>query len=454
MTPLHATLDELKAQLEALRPIPEGYMQAYWQKVKLYWTYHSNALEGNTLTLSETRTLLEDDIRRGNKPERHYTEIQLHAGLLDYLVILVREPDLVFTEQLIKELHALLMREVYLVSAIDHLGNEVQVQGRPGQYKTKDNFVNTPNGVYYYTAVLDTPHEMGRLVAWVQQELRTPTMHPSAFAAKLHLDFLQIHPFDDGNGRMARILMNLILMKLGYTPAIIKTETRETRYLPALRAAQNGEGTGQFEAIVAEEVLEALQLLLRAAKGEALEDLADIDRELALLNRQLKAKVGIEKGKKYTDFNGVLMPGLQKLARALLPVVQKFEQYFMAADHRIQVQLPNGNRSTGLKRFVADSATFNNVEWPLATAIWLNFRLEGFKRNKNRPGTLFVAIQINLNAYNYEVMANFICHEKSAIVTERVTLAYHEVPSQAEIDELALKLGKHLIAEVRKLADL
>lgn len=429
-------------------------MQAYWRKVKLNWTYHSNALEGNTLTLSETRTLLEDDIRRGNKPERHYTEIQLHAGLLDYLVELVREPELVFTEQLIKELHTLLMGKDYLVSAIDHLGNPVQVKGRPGQYKTQENFVNTPKGVHYYTSVLDTPHAMGKLVAWVQQALHTPTLHPAAFAAKLHLDFVQIHPFDDGNGRMARILMNLMLMKLGYAPAIIKTETRETRYLPALRAAQHGEGTAQFDALVAEEALETLQLLLRAAKGETLEDLADIDRELALLNRQLEAKESIEKGKHHADFNGVVMPGMQKLAKTLLPVVQKFEQYFMAAEHRIQVQLSNGNRSTGLKQFAAGAATFDNVEWPTAMAISLNFRLDGFKRNKNHPDSLNISIQVNLNPYNYEVVANLLNPEQGAVATERMTLAYHEVLSQAEMDELALKLGKHLVAEVKRLADL
>jgi Fic family protein len=127
----------------------------------------------------------------------------------------------------------------------------------PGKYKTEPNYVITLKGeIHYYCEPIRVPEEMEKLVKMINNSL----YHPVELSARAHYKLVAIHPFDDGNGRVARLLMNLILMKYGYVPVVIKQENRED-YYKALMKADAGE-MDDFIQLVAAEERNSLRLIL------------------------------------------------------------------------------------------------------------------------------------------------------------------------------------------------
>ena len=126
---------------------------------------------------------------------------------------------------------------------------------------------------------------MGDLMAWLRRELASGVLHPLVLAATFHYRFVAIHPFDDANGRMARLLMNLILMQLGYVPIVIRLESRAD-YLLALEKADPGE-LADFVELVGEELIGSLELYLRAARRESLEEPGEFEQQVVRLHEQL-----------------------------------------------------------------------------------------------------------------------------------------------------------------------
>ena len=141
--------------------------------------------------------------------------------------------------------------------------------------------LKTPTGeIHYYATPEETPILMAELVQWYNSVRQNVKIHPVVLAAIVHHRFVEIHPFDDGNGRVARMLMNLILIKNKFPSAIIKQDKRE-EYYAALKQADTKEYESLIE-FVAESVLDSMNLYLKAAKGENIEEDADLDKEIAL----------------------------------------------------------------------------------------------------------------------------------------------------------------------------
>jgi len=209
---LLARVDTLRDQVDALRPLDRDQEARLVQKLNLEWNYHSNAIEGNTLTLGETRAFLLYGITAQGKPFRDYLDIKGHNDAIRYLEDLVRGGE-VLTEAVIRELHRILMVEAYDVDAITPDGRPTRRRIAVGQYKTAPNHVRTTTGeTHFYATPQETPALMGELLAWYRREAKVGELHPLVLAATFHYRFVAIHPFDDGNGRMARLLTNLILM--------------------------------------------------------------------------------------------------------------------------------------------------------------------------------------------------------------------------------------------------
>ncbi len=260
-------IDALKSELDALRPIKPEYEQRIRQKFRLDWTYHSNSIEGNTLTFGETQKLILFDEYAANKPGRDNREIERHNKLLKELETI---PDLkqVFTEANIRAFHKrILGGEPYYSPALTSENKSTSRLITPGRYKQESNNVRTLTGeVFEFTSPLDTPSAMMELVKWANEEIESPTLHPSVFASMLHYKFIYIHPFDDGNGRIARILMNIVLQMNGYPPVIIKVDAKE-RYYSALRDADIG-NLNAFIEYIGILLIESLELIIKGAKGE------------------------------------------------------------------------------------------------------------------------------------------------------------------------------------------
>lgn len=212
-------IDETKTWIDHRRPLaPEevSELDAYF---RIGTTYSSNALEGNTLTLSETKVLLEDGITIGGKPLRDCYETIGHANAYDFMLKVARSKPFHFSEEMILQLHKLFYQ------GID--------PDKAGTYRDIQVFITGTE--YVPPKAAEVPALMKELVAELAE--KWDTIHPVKLAAYAHRRLVDIHPFTDGNGRTARLLMNLILVNRGYQivsiPPILRLE-----YINALKAAQ------------------------------------------------------------------------------------------------------------------------------------------------------------------------------------------------------------------------
>jgi Fic family protein len=202
-------IDNDKSTLDAARPLPKHSLATLREKLALEWTYHSNAIEGNTLTLHETKVVLEG-ITVGGKSLREHFEATNHRDAILYVEELVAKNESL-SEWQIRNVHSLVLK------GID--------DGEAGRYRQENVVIagasTTPPDF------LHLPEEMASLV---ERHGKVQSLHPIARAAELHTRFVKIHPFVDGNGRTARLLLNFELMKAGYPPAIIRKEDRLANY--------------------------------------------------------------------------------------------------------------------------------------------------------------------------------------------------------------------------------
>lgn len=278
--PVFDSVNATKKQLDHIRPLPQEVEGRVMQKLRLEWNYHSNAIEGNKLTYGETYSFLMYGLTAKGKPFKDHLDIKGHNEAINFLTSLVKdERDL--TEGDVRDLHKMILVEPYQSAAQTPDGKETTKTIRIGEYKQQPNHVKTLTGeIHYYATPEDVPIKMHELMQWYNEARHHKKIHPSVLAAFVHHRFVAIHPFDDGNGRLARILMNLILMKNGYPPAIIKLKER-TDYYAALNQADKNEYVPIIE-FVAEAVSESMNLYLKAAKGGNIEEDADLDKEITL----------------------------------------------------------------------------------------------------------------------------------------------------------------------------
>ncbi|MGO4546067.1 Fic family protein [Paenibacillus sp. 2TAB23] len=238
-------MDKLREQVDHRRPLKPDLMKTIAQKFREEWTYHSNAIEGNTFTYQETSFFLREGLTVKGKSLREHLEIVNHAEAIDFVQEGVNEREL--TERLIKDLHAILFQGVR------------NIDFSPGEYKKHDNHVLTLSGnIHHYTSAIQVPLEMDNLIKWYDSE--KTQMHPIQLAALFHHKLAAIHPFTDGNGRVSRLVMNVILMKNGYPPAIIRNENRQD-YYSALEKAYHGSPQSIID-LIATEMRHSLELML------------------------------------------------------------------------------------------------------------------------------------------------------------------------------------------------
>lgn len=202
-------------------------------------------------------------------------------------ILEIVKDDRPLTENFIRELHKLILKEPYEVDAITADGQPTKKKISVGDYKKQPNHVKTQTGeIFRFASPEETPAKMANLIEWYRKEAEKEEVNPILLAAQFHYRYIRIHPFDDGNGRTARILMNFILLKFGYPPIIIRTEDK-TNYFAVLQQADVDRIT-PFVEYIAENLVTSLKLMIKGAKGESIEDPDDIDKEIALLEQRMK----------------------------------------------------------------------------------------------------------------------------------------------------------------------
>ena len=284
------TVDRLKKELDALRPLPPDVVAQVEQKLRIESNYHSNAVEGNSLTLGETRSLILHGLTARGKPMRDHLDIQGHDDAVKAIERAVKEEEGI-SAVFIRNLHRVLLKEPYETEATTSDGRRTTRHIALGDYKTTPNNVKTSTGeIYYFTPPEQVKPAMTDLLDWYRAR-EAAGEHPVIIAAAFHYRFVRIHPFDDGNGRMARLLMNLILIKHGYTVAIVQSDDR-SNYLNGLEQADKSEDLSQFIGYIASCCTYALDLYVRAAHGEPIED--PIDHEIELFRRYLGRRTAVD----------------------------------------------------------------------------------------------------------------------------------------------------------------
>lgn len=253
-----ARADALRARIDAKKNQDAALWDTIVKRLRVDWTYNSNGIEGSTLTRGETHFFLSEGLTVEGKPLKDFMDAQNHAEAIDMLFDVVSNRQAI-TEGFIKEINALILRGVEFTPAKGASGQLLRKPANPGQYKRLANHVEQADGtVHTYVDPLHVVDEMQALVAWINQSMGS--VHPIHVAAVAHYHLVRIHPFDDGNGRGARILMNLILMHKGYFPAVVRLETKR-RYLEALSAADRGD-LSPFIAYIADCVITTQESVL------------------------------------------------------------------------------------------------------------------------------------------------------------------------------------------------
>lgn len=258
LTSLLTLADTLKAQVDTqkARLHPESDLwPKILEKMRVDWTYHSNAIEGSTLSRGDTLFFLQEGLTVEGKPFKDFLDARNHAEAIDLLFDVVANARPI-SEGLIKEVNALLLSGVSHTPAQTPTGQPVRKPVYAGQYKRLPNHVLQQDGtLHQYVLPEQVPAQMQTLVTWINEV--KPEIHPIVVAGVAHYHLVRIHPFDDGNGRGARILMNLILLKAGFFPAIIRREAKRT-YLEALGVADQGD-IAPFLTFIASQLIETLQ---------------------------------------------------------------------------------------------------------------------------------------------------------------------------------------------------
>ena len=233
-------VDSLKRELDSKRPIPKETLKSLKESINLEWTYNSNGIEGNTLTLRETQVVLEG-ITVGGKSIKEHLEAINHEKAILFLDDLIKDNEPI-SEWNIKNIHQLILKDI---------DNE-----NAGRYR-KEN-VTIKGATHIPPDYLKVPELMEKLIltynTWSEY-------HPIIQAALLHGELVKIHPFVDGNGRTSRLLMNLDLMNSGYNPVIIKKESR-LKYYEALDKAHTTGNYTDFIKLVTKLEVEMLKKYL------------------------------------------------------------------------------------------------------------------------------------------------------------------------------------------------
>ncbi|MFZ2279348.1 MAG: Fic family protein [Prosthecobacter sp.] len=327
-------LDALRDEWQALQPLSAENETRLWKKLRLEWNYHSNHIEGNTLTYGETVQFLVYDRTTGNHSHREYLEMKAHDVGIEHVRTLASDKDRLISESDIRDLNRIILKEPFWKYAETTDGQSTRKEIIPGQYKTTPNNVRLPDdGIFLFASVEETPARMGDLVSWLRQELTSPTLPIAACIAKLHHDFVLIHPFDDGNGRVARLLVNYVLIRNGYLPLIVRTDEKEA-YLTALRLADAGELSALMTYL--QRRLEwSLQLGIKAAKGESIEEPSDLEKEVAIFVRNQQGPKG-EKKRSAETLRELLDLGLREFIEKFDAKLNKLAPLF--TDQRLQVR--------------------------------------------------------------------------------------------------------------------
>lgn len=255
--------DQLNLEIRHAQKKTNGDLrQRIQDKLRSEWTYHSNALEGSQLSLGDTIFFLREGLTVSGKPFKDFVDARNHAEAIDYLYDIVSDKERSIDTILIKQMNALLLKGVETLPAVDSLGRNTKRPIYPGRYKEHPNHVYTLSGeIHKYVEPVDVEPQMLELFDWINEKDEKKIMHPLITAAVGHYNMVRIHPFDDGNGRGARLLMNIILLKNESQLAVIRNDLRQ-QYIEILNQVDSNGNLEPFVNFIGQALLQTQENIL------------------------------------------------------------------------------------------------------------------------------------------------------------------------------------------------
>lgn len=433
----------LTEQLQQLLPMKTEYQQRLDKKFRLEFNYNSNHLEGNTLTYGETELLLIFNRTSGNHELREYEEMKGHDVAYEMIKDLAADTERPLNETVIKNLHSLLLVRPFWKEAVTPDGQYTRREIKVGNYKEYPNSVRLPNGeIFHYASPEETPIKMGELMSWLREEEEKNETHPVVLAAMLHYNFVRIHPFDDGNGRLSRLLMNYILFKHHLPPVVIRSADKK-EYLRALSEADAGNVVPIIE-YIARQLIWSLNLSIDAAKGQSISENDDLQKQIDIWRKHLKNKKSEPASRDNIDINQLYANSIGQLFLLFKYEHEQFNDLFWRTQetpiiNRTLFNETAYNTVSGFPDFILEFEASHDKD--VVHSLSLQYSLIDFKHSVDASFSIESLINVQFEKYEY------IVGYKGLILCSR---KYSEAITKDEMDAIVKICIQHVFEEMQE----
>ena len=442
-----AAIDAIKSQVATFGELSVEQKRKINYKFRLEWNYNSNSMEGNTLTIEETRSVMVGNLTVSDKPLKDIFEMQGHDKVITE-ILKIGKGELRLSEKRIKEIHSGIMHE-----------ENPESKNKIGQWKEQANeIINSKGEKYLFVAPEEVPSKIHALLNKTNAAIdainanKKNVPHPIDVAMNFHLEYLDIHPFYDGNGRTARILTNLILISLGYNPFWINEKDRAIYYNYISDIQGYGGSKELFFEYCAGLIERSEQLVLNAIQDIDIEEEDDLHKEISLLKRQLEGESFTKSPKNIYDvFQFVNTDVWQPLA----VVMNQFDDLFSESKttHLVNHQNEKYPTRSTLPTFTNpfEKSTepkeikifgHNVYETDIYKIEWLHTKYGLKKAESNNIYEINFSLSFEATNYNIKLSVNH--HE-----VWKSNYAYNEFPHKENIEKIKKDLGKNLIERIK-----
>jgi Fic family protein len=440
--------NRLQTILHALQPMQEEDQRRVEKKFRMEFNYNSNHLEGSTLSYSETELLLIFDLTRAgtDRTFREYEEMKGHDVAYKLVQEWAADKERPLTEAFIKYLNKLILVRPFWKPAMTRDRQPTRKHIQVGEYKQTPNSVDIGNGeTFEYTSPQETPIQMGELLQWYLSEEAKAELHPVELAALLHYKYIRIHPFDDGNGRIARLLMNYVSFRHGLPPIVVKSADKRS-YLAALQTADAGNIDAFIEFVIQQSIW-SLEISIKAAKGESINEMGDLHKKIDLLKKRLGngPDEDIKLKKSALSTADIFLYVVKPLAEEWERRLREFDGFFMDRSNSIKVdgRAEEGPDMGKLAQRVWERKFAGNINPNLMpSSVELNAAPKGIRRGAREVGINGGQVQLHFMENTYEILYN------QGIAS--IHKLYHQRLSDQEIKEIAEVLGTQLLEILEK----
>ena len=450
------TIDILYKEWQNLQPLSPENKKRLEQKFMLEFNFNSNHLEGNTLTYGQTQLLFMFGETTGNATLRDWEEMKAHNVGLEIVKREAADKERPLTESFIRELNKTILVEDFW--KLDR-SSSTQYQIHVGVYKTRPNSVITVTGeTFEYASPEETPSLMTDLVNWYNDEEKKAVLTPLELAALFHYRYIRIHPFEDGNGRIARLLVNYVLLRHSCPMLIVKSTDKEN-YLRALHECDvqtglvpcDGANAGldmilPFVAYMQKQLEWSLDISIKAAKGENISEKGDLDKRLAVLKQELGESADEKVQMRYSQ--GAIKKVLEE---SLFPLFMEWEEKLkmfdpLFTDRSILLKTDNAGPFKPHIFFanLVDGMRTNSNLFSASRQIDIQVSMLGFRKKPNKTSFNGGTIVVQFSPNSYEI----IVPNKSAL-----NKLYHQNLSEDEISNIVETLGTQLLDNIEKITN-